>query len=162
MRGVVVERVEVVEDRLDLGALHDPEPEPGEDVLDLAARLGQQVVAADGPDRRAGQRDVDAVGGEALLELAGLELGAAVGDEALERLAGLVGRLADAPALGRLELGDPAQEVRQLRLAAQEANAQRLQRGRVERGADRRLRLGPELVDALQGLAHARCTLENS
>ena len=114
---VVVERVEVVEDGLDLGALDHPEPEAGEDVLDLAARLGQQVVAAHGPDRGARQRDVDAIGREALLQLAGLELRAAVGDEALERLAGLVGRLADAPALGGLELRDPAQEVRELRLA---------------------------------------------
>ena len=80
MRGVVVQRVEVVEDRLDLWALHDPEPQPGEDVLDLAARLGQQVVAADGPDRRAGQRDVDALSGEGAIEVGALEDGLTLAD----------------------------------------------------------------------------------
>ena len=117
---------------------------------------GQQVEAPDGPDRRAGQRDVDAVGGEALLELAGLELGAAVGDEALERLAGLVGRLADAPALGRLELGDPAQEVRAAPPCAQEADAQRLQR--VVSSAARTAASASARSSSMrsQGLAHGR------
>ena len=45
VRRVVVERVEVVEDGLDLGALLDREAEAAEDVLDLAPRGGQQVQA---------------------------------------------------------------------------------------------------------------------
>ena len=51
-RGVVVERVEVVVDELDLGPLDDREAEADEDVLDLAPRRGEQVQAADGLRRR--------------------------------------------------------------------------------------------------------------
>ena len=51
MRRVVVEAVEVVGDGLDLGALDDAEAEADEDVLELAAGLGQQVQA---PDRLGG------------------------------------------------------------------------------------------------------------
>ena len=73
VRRVVVERVEVVVDRLDLGPLGDREAQADEDVLDLAARLGEQVQPADGLRRVAGQRDVDAVGGQARVELGGLQ-----------------------------------------------------------------------------------------
>ena len=47
VRRRVVERVEVVVDGLDLGALGDVEAEPDEDVLDLAPGLGDQVQVAD-------------------------------------------------------------------------------------------------------------------
>ena len=67
--GRVVERVEVVVDEVDLRPLGDPEAEAEEDVLDLAPGRGQQVQAADRRDRRAGQRDVDAVGGQPGVEL---------------------------------------------------------------------------------------------
>ncbi len=70
VRGAVVERVEVVVDGLDLGALHDGEAEPEEDVFELAARGGKDVQAADRLRWGAGQRHVDAVGEQALLELA--------------------------------------------------------------------------------------------
>ena len=118
VRRVVVERVEVVVDELDLGALVDLEAQAAEDVLDLAPRRRQQVQVPDRRGRVAGQRDVGAVAGEPLAQLGGLELGAARGDQPLERLPRLVGRLADLPALLRLEVGDAAQEVRQLGLAA--------------------------------------------
>jgi hypothetical protein len=129
-RGVrrrVVERVEVVEDVVDLGALLDVEAQAEEDVLDLAPHGREQVQPADGLGRRAGQRDVDAVGREARVELGRLELRDAVVDEGLERFARLVGGAADLAALGRLELRDAAQDVRQLGLAAEEADAELLE-----------------------------------
>ena len=70
---VVVEGVEVVVDELDLGALGDREPEPEEDVLDLAPGGGDQVQAPGRQRRVAGQGDVDRVGGQARVELAGLQ-----------------------------------------------------------------------------------------
>jgi hypothetical protein len=69
VRDVVVERVEVVVDELDLGALDAREAEAEEDVLDLAPGLGDEVQAADRLGRLAGERDVDAVRGEAGVEL---------------------------------------------------------------------------------------------
>ena len=156
MRRRVVERVEVVVHGLDLGTLGDPEAEAEEDVLDLAPRRGQQVQAADGLRRRAGQRDVGDVGEQALLELAAGELLAARADERLERLARLVGRLAGGAALGGLELGDPAQDVGQLGLAPEVAHAQLLELGARRRGADRRLGLLAQLCDAVD---HGRAIL---
>jgi hypothetical protein len=91
MRRVVVERVEVVVDRLDLGPLGDLVAKADEDVLDLAPRLRDQVQAPDGGQRIGGQRDINTVLLQSGVELAdgelplpGLELG-------LERLARLVG-----------------------------------------------------------------------
>ena len=82
---VVVERVEVVVDGVDLGALDDAEAEADEDVLELAPRLGQQVQAPDRLGGRAGQRDVDDVGGEPRVELGAVELGLARLERRLER-----------------------------------------------------------------------------
>jgi hypothetical protein len=73
VRRVVVERVEVVVDGLDLGPLHDVEAQAEEDVLDLAPHRGEQVQPADGLRRIAGQRHVDPVGGQARVELGGLQ-----------------------------------------------------------------------------------------
>src|SRR5215211_2983245 len=84
---VVVERVEVVVDEIDLGPLDAREAEAEEDVLDLAPRLGDEMQAADRLRRLARERDVDAVLGQAGVELRGLELAAARLDEPLERLA---------------------------------------------------------------------------
>ncbi len=112
-----------------------------------------------GAGRVAGQRDVRAVAGEALAQLGGLEVGAARGDQALERLPRLVGRLADLPALLRIEVRDAAQEIRQLGLATEEPHAQLLELGGGGGGADGRLGLGPDGVDALD---HAGLTLEIS
>ena len=149
VRDRVVERVEVVVDELDLGPLGDREAEAEEDVLDLAPGRGEQVVAADRLGRRAGQRDVDAVGGQPRVELAGLELAAALLDQRLERLARLVRRPPDDPALLGRQLGDAAQQVRQLRLAPEEPHPHvaRAPRSASALG-DRRLGLGAELGDA--------------
>src|SRR3954454_9608570 len=119
VRRVVVERVEVVVDEVDLGALHAREAEAQEDVLDLAPRLGDEVQAADRLRRLAGQRDVDAVLREAGIELGCPQLGRALLDELLERLARLVGGAPDDAALLGRELGDAPEEVRQLGLAAE-------------------------------------------
>ena len=103
-----------------------------------------------GCDGRAGQRDVDDVGGQPRLQLAGLEPAAARLERGLERPARLVGGAADGAALLRRQLGDAAQQVGQLGLAAQEAHADVLQRGRVRRAGDGRLALGAQLCDAVK------------
>ena len=59
MAGVARQRVEVLPDGRDLGAVPDLVAHAEEDVLDLAADLRQQVQAA-ALDRMAGDRDVDA------------------------------------------------------------------------------------------------------
>ena len=100
-------------------------------------------------DGRAGQRDVDDVGGQLRVELGGVELGRARLDRGLERLARLVGGAADRRALLRGELGDAAQQVRQLRLAAEEAHPHVLELGRVRRLGDRRLAGRAQLADPL-------------
>src|SRR4051812_47512643 len=150
VRRVVVERVEVVVDEVDLGALDAGEPEPEEDVLDLAPRLGDEVPAADRLGRLAGQRDVDAVPREAGVELLGLELGRALLDEGFERLARLVGGTPDRPALLGRELGDASEEVGELGLAAEVADPQLLERGARGRAGDGRLGLGAQRSDAVE------------
>ena len=90
---------EVVVLVLDLGALEDREAEPDEDVLHLAPDLRDQVEAAGRLRRVAGKRHVDAVLGEAPVELRCLELGGALREQLLERHPHLVGRLAHRPAL---------------------------------------------------------------
>ena len=62
-----VERLEVELVGLDLGALHDHEPELAEDARDLALGLADGVEPP-GQDAPARQRDVGALGGEPLLE----------------------------------------------------------------------------------------------
>ena len=96
-----VERVEVVAGELDLGALGDPEAEADEDVLDVAPRLGDQVQVAGRARRRAGQRHVDAVAGEARVELGPRERARARLDQRGERLARGVRARADRGALAR-------------------------------------------------------------
>ena len=147
MRRAVVERVEVVVDGLDLGALHDREAEPEEDVLELAPRRRQHVQPADRLRRRAGQRHVDGVLAQTGLELAAGELPGARLDQRLERLARLVCRLADGrPLLGR-QRGDLAQHPRQLRLAPEVAHPQLLELRAGGRGGDRPLGLLAQLLD---------------
>ena len=149
VHGVVVERVEVVVDGVDLRALDDAEAEAQERVLELAPDRVDEVQAADREGRRAGQRDVEHVGGQPGVELRALELGLARLHRGLERPARLVGGAADGAALLRRQLGDAAQHVRQLGLAAQEAHPGLLERVGAGRPGDRRLALGPELCDAV-------------
>ncbi len=85
-----------------------------------------------------GQGDVDPVLGEPRFQLAGVKRLATRLDQRLELLARLVGAGADhAPFLGR-QLGDPAQDRRQLGLAAEVADPQLLQLRRARSGLDRR------------------------
>ena len=157
----VVEGIEVVVDGLDLRPLGHVEAQPDEDVLDLAAGLGHQVQAPDGRKRVSREGHVDAVGDEALLELGAGQLAAPGFDGGLERLARLVGRLAGrGPLLGR-ELGDAAQEVGQLGLAAQVAHADLLERGRRGRRGDRVAGLLLDLRNPIRR-AHQRAILDAS
>ena len=116
------------------------------------------MQAADGLLRLAGQRDVDAVGGQADVELGGLQLGAALLDQRLERLARLVGGPPDRAALLRRQVGHAAQQVGQLGLAPEVAHAQLLQRCAGAGLGDRGLGLGAQRSDAVQD-AHAGGTL---
>ena len=97
--------------------------------------------------------------GEPGVELRPLELGAAGLDGGLERLAGLVGRPPDRAALLRRELGDAAQQVRQLRLAAEVRDPRVLELGGAGRRGDRR---GPLRLELLDPVPHARATLVTS
>ena len=94
-----------------------------------------------------GERDVDAVALETLLELGRRELLGALLDRGFERLARLVRGLAGGGALGGGKLGDVAQQVRQLGLAAQVLDADVLEAVRVGSGGDRLLGLGSNLRD---------------
>ena len=122
--GAVVEGVEVVVDGLDLGAFHDREAEPEEDVFQLAAGAGEDVQVPDRLRRGARERDVHLLAGEVAVELLRRQrLGARV-DQRLERPACLVGGLADLGPLRGLELGHAAQQLRQLGLAPELADPQ--------------------------------------
>src|SRR3954468_13835204 len=161
VRRVVVEGVEVVVDEGDLGALDAREAEAQEDVLDLAPGLRDEVQAADGLGRLAGERDVDAVFRELRVELFGFELLRALLDEPFQRLAGLVRRLADRPSLLGRQLCHAPEEARQLRLAAEVADAQLLERRARRRAGDGLLGLGAQRSDAVEH-AHDAPTLAGS
>jgi hypothetical protein len=119
------------------------------------------VVVAGRRDRRAGQRDVDDVLRELLLQLHRLELGAARFHRRLDRPPRLVGALADRAALLRRQLADVAQQVRQLRLAPEEAHPHLFQLGGSGGGGDRGLPFGSQRGDAVGG-AHGRVILDSS
>ena len=146
----MVERGEVVEVVLDLGPFDHPVAEADEDVLDLTPGAVEQVQVTDRDRRRAGQGDVDRLGGERGVDLRGLELVAARRELGLERLAGGVGGRADRPPLARLELRDPAQDRSQLRLAAEVAHPQLLELGGIGRRGDRRGRVRAQALDPVQ------------
>ena len=123
-----VERVEVVVDGLDLGPVDDVEAEPDEHVLDLALSLRHQVQAADRRERVGRQRDVDPVLLQAVAQLGRREMAARCFDQPLELLPDLVcGLTGGGPLLGR-QLGDVAQQVRELRLAPEVADPDLLER----------------------------------
>src|SRR3954466_7660415 len=156
-----VEGVEVVVDEVGLRAFGDAEAEAEEDILDLAPDGGDHVVVAGGRERGAGQGDVDDVFGEPGLQLGRLELRLARLDGGLDRLARLVGAFADRAALLRRQLADVAQQVRQLRLAAEEAHPHLFQLGGPGGGGDRGFPFGSQRGDAVGG-AHGRVILFRS
>src|SRR3954451_9199788 len=158
VRRVVVEGVEVVVDEVDLRALDAREAEAEEHLLDLAPRLRDEVQAAHRLRRLARERDVDAVLGELRVELRCLELLGALLDERLERLARLVGGAADGAALLGRQLGDASEQVRQLGLAAEVADAQLLERLARAGAGDGLLGLGAQRSDAVED-AHDAPTL---
>ena len=85
-----------------------------------------------------------------------LERLAARVERGLDRLARLVGGAADGAALLRRQLRHAAQQVGQLRLAAEEGDPRLLELGGARRGRDGSGPLGLELVDLV---LHARATL---
>ena len=118
---VGVERVEVLPDGHDLGAVPDLVAHAEEDVLDLAADLRQQVQPA-ARDRRAGDRHVDAaVGGRA----AGGELELLL---ALRRPRSSRRVRIAVQEHAALAVADAAQRLRELGLAAEVADARVLER----------------------------------
>src|SRR5438270_6884309 len=134
-------------DALHLRALHHGEAEAEEDVFELAARAREDVQPSDRLGRRAGQRHVDAICDQLLLQLGGAELGPARSDQRVERLARGVGGLADGAALLGRKGGDLAKHLRELGLAPEVAHAQLLEL--LARGGrrDRLLGLLAQLVD---------------
>ncbi len=124
-----VERVEVVPRRLDLAAVDDRVAEPEEDVLDLAPDLRDEVKMP-APDRGARHRDVDALLGEAPVELGTRDVRLPRVDRRLEPLPERVQRHA------RLAVANLAQRELQLALAAEELDTDVLDL------LDRRGRLG--------------------
>jgi hypothetical protein len=85
------------------------------------------MQSARNPRRRARQGHIDAVLGQARIELGVLECLDAAADQLLERLPHRVGCLADPSALLRRQLADRAQRGGQLRLAAEVADPDVLQ-----------------------------------
>ena len=150
MPGRVVEGGEVVVVVLDLGTLDDLVAEADEDVLDLAPGPGQRMQVAEPHRRRPGQRHVDRLGREPAVELGPLVPLLGRREQRLELAADLVAGLADRAALLRRQLADPAQDRRQLRLAAQEPDPGLLDGGGVRRGLDRRARFGSYRLDPFQ------------
>jgi hypothetical protein len=156
-----VERVEVVVRGLHLAAVDDHVAEPEEDVLDLAADLGDQVqVAARGADAR--ERDVDALLAQAPVELAAVEFLPPRGDGQLDGLAHSVQRLP------RLAVAHLAERLLQIALASEVANARVVQllgrrgtRNRAQSLAFKRLRIHRATVPrwltvALPAVSHPR------
>ena len=148
--GRIVEGREVVVVVLDLGTLRDPVAEADEDVLDLAPRPRQRMEVAEPDRRRARQRHVDPLRGEAVVELGPLVTLAGLLEQRLELGADLVAGLADRPALLGRQLPDAAQDRRQLGLPAEEADPGLLDRSRVARRRDRRAGLVPYPIDPFQ------------
>ena len=74
-------------------------------------------------------------------------------EQLLERLARRFAAAADLAPFLRRQLGDAAQDRRQLGFAAQVADPQLLQLGGAGRGLDRRRGLAPDLLDPLKHLA---------
>ncbi len=142
----VVQRVEVVVDGLDLRALQDGEAEArGRCLRARAACAVSRCRRPTGCGGAPGSVTSIAVGGQPRVELAADELPRARVDQRLERLARLVGGRADGAALLGLQLCDVAQQLRQLGLAPQVADAQLSERLAVAAPRDRPLGLRAEL-----------------
>ena len=155
--GRVVERGEVVVVVLDLGPLDHPVAEADHHVLDLPRRAGDQVQVPGRARRRAGQGDVDPVARQPRSSSARVELGGAPLEQLLQRLARPVGAAADLAPFLLGQLGDAAQDRRQLGFAAEVADPQLLQLGGARRGLDRGRGLRLDLLDPLEHRSAASC-----
>src|SRR5439155_319619 len=128
------ELVEVVLGGLDLAVIADLVAEPEEGVLDLASSLRDRVEMA-GRELVAGPGDVDLVAGERAVELGALQLRSALVELFFEPAAqGVESHAA-------LAVAHRSQRLRQVALAAQEADARVVELGEVFGARDRALRL---------------------
>jgi hypothetical protein len=127
MRRGVVQRVEVVVDKVDLRPVDHDVPEPDEDVEDVAPGLLDQVRVPAGV-RGAGQGDVDAIRAQPLLQLTAAQLAGPLLDEALERPPRAVQLVAAGAALVRRKGGQLAQRLDERGLAPQRLDPDLLQR----------------------------------
>ena len=150
----MVERSEVVVLVFDLGAFEHREPETNADILHPPPNLGDEMQVTGRLGRIAGQRHIQSVLAQALVQLGRLELGRAALEQALQRLAHAVGLLAHRPALLGRQLADRAQRGGQLGLAPEVAHAQLLELGGRTGRADGVLGLGLELLQ----LRHRRAS----
>ncbi len=144
-RGVAGRRVqggEVVVVELDLGALGDAVAQTGEDVLDLAHRLADEVLVT-GREGDTGEGDVEALVLEGGAQGGLLELGLALLDQRLEDPADHVAALAEQRAVLGRRRRDRAQHLGERALAAEHGDADLLERHHVarleDRGAPRRV-----------------------
>ena len=144
----MVERGEVVVVELDLRALHHPVAEPDEDVLDLAPGLVEQVQVASRDRRHSGQGDVDRVAAQRALEIA------ASSSRGGWRSRSRGPRAPRSPRSRRDRAAPPA--ARRSRAGSRSAptfgpgSGPAARRARGQRAPrDRRLGLGPQLVDPL-------------
>ena len=134
MAGVARQRVEVLPDGRNLGAVPDLVAHAEEDVLDLAPDLRQQVQPP-APNRVAGNRHVDAGVGRRLVRHP-QQLLVAGGDGLLEPRADAV---QEHPALA---VAHGAQRLGELRLAAEVPNARIVELALRQSSVDRLQRFG--------------------
>jgi hypothetical protein len=120
----------------------------------ISRRVSVQVA---GPPRRiAGQRHVDRVRAQPLVELGRPERADPLLELRLERLLDLVAALADGTPLLRRQVLDRAQHLRQLGFAAEVPHPQLLELGRRPGGRDRLLGLAADLLKSGGRVSHGR------
>jgi hypothetical protein len=110
-------------------------------------------VSTSGPS---GKRDIEPAPLQGALALLALELGAALGHPLLDPLLGGVDGLTRAGALGRIEVADPAKQLCDGALAAQEASAGRRESLERRRRGDGRASLRLQRLEVLGSRRHAR------
>ena len=133
MVGGNVERREVVVVVLDLRALGDAEAQADEDVDDLLHRLRERMQRDRGCGRRPGSGDVDrARAATCWARAAARSAVSALVDAPLDLVLDLVEQGTDGRALLRRHVAQPAHDVGELALAAEEADAQLLDLGLVD------------------------------
>ena len=115
----VIQRGEVVEVVLDLGAFHHPVTEADHYVLDQSPRPGDRVEVSDRTGRGSGQGHIDPVIDQSGIELCRSKFGATLFDLRLESLSGPVGSPTYGPTLGRFKVSDSPEDLSQFGLASE-------------------------------------------